>query len=147
MNKLKKFLYHFFVPHEGNNFRAKALHIDFLTYYLILAIFLSFAYKTVGSNFGNVLGYATDITVDKLYQLTNSVRQQNSLPVLSYNEKLALAAQKKRLTCFLKTTGHITAQTALLPGTLYFRQATNMNLPEKTWPKISCLARGLLMPG
>lgn len=102
MNYLKNFLKHLFIPHEGNNYRAKALHIDFLTYYLLFAVFLTFAFKIMYVKSGSVLGFATDITVDKLYQLTNSIRQQNQLSTLSYNEQLATAAQKKASDMFAK---------------------------------------------
>ncbi len=102
MNSLKSFLKHLFVPHEGNNFKARALHIDFLTYYLIFAFFLSFGFKTFSATSGEVLGFATDISIDKLYQLTNTVRQENQLSTLTYNEQLALAAQKKAQDMFQK---------------------------------------------
>ena len=91
-----------FVPHQGNNYRAKALHIDFLTYYLLFALFLTFGFKILYAKSGDILGFATDITVDKLYQLTNSVRQQNQLPTLTFNEQLASAAQRKASDMFAK---------------------------------------------
>lgn len=102
MNDLKNSLHHFFIPQEGNNYRAKALHIDFLTYYLIFILFLTFGFKILNAKSGDILGFATDITIDKLYQLTNSVRQQNQLPTLTYNEQLASAAQKKAQDMFSK---------------------------------------------
>jgi len=102
MKKFTNFIHNFFIPHEGNNYRAKALHIDFLTFYLIFALFLTFGFKIINSKTGNVLGYATDITVDRLYQLTNSIRTQNQLTTLTYNEKLAQAAQKKASDMFAK---------------------------------------------
>ncbi|OGK41644.1 hypothetical protein A2954_07225 [Candidatus Roizmanbacteria bacterium RIFCSPLOWO2_01_FULL_37_12] len=95
MHFLKSLLHNLFIPHEGNNYRAKAIHIDFLTYYLIFAVFLTFSFKILHAKTGDVLGFATDITTDKLYQLTNNIRQQNQLPTLSYNDQLAAAAQKK----------------------------------------------------
>src|SRR3990167_10479507 len=95
MQSIKKIIHHLFIPHEGNNFRAKTLHIDFLTYYLIFALFLTFGFKILGSKSADILGFATDITVDKLYQLTNGVRQEYNLPQLTYNQQLASAAQKK----------------------------------------------------
>ncbi len=91
---------HLFIPGENNNFRAKALHPDFLTYYLLIAFFLTFAFKY--TPLSNVLGYATDITVEKLYQLTNQERRKNGLPELSYNEKLSQAAAKKAEDMFAK---------------------------------------------
>lgn len=93
---------HLFIPNEKNNYRAKTLHLDFLVFYLIIVIFFSFAFKTLRANAGEVLGFATDITIDKLYQLTNSVRTQNQLSSLTYNEKLASAAQKKAADMFSK---------------------------------------------
>ena len=102
MKSLKSIFRHLFIPHDGNNFKAKALHLDFLTYYLIFAFFLSFGFKTLAATSGDVLGFATDISIDKLYQLTNTIRQQNQLSSLTYNEQLALAAQKKAQDMFQK---------------------------------------------
>ncbi len=102
MKKLKNFIAHLLIPKEENNFKGKALHIDFLTYYLIFALVTSIVFKRVGTNFNNVLGFATDITVDKLYQLTNEERQKNGLATLQYNAKLADAAQKKAQDMFTK---------------------------------------------
>jgi len=100
MNKLFDFFHHLLIPKEENNFQAKALHTDFLTYYLIFALLLTFSFKKL--NFVNVLGYATDISVEKLYQLTNQQRQQSNLPPLSYNESLAAAAYQKAADMFAK---------------------------------------------
>ncbi len=98
MKKLTDFLHHLLIPKEENNYRAKALHTDFLTYYLFIALFLTFTFKQMG--FSNVLGFATDITVDKLYQLTNQQREKNNLPDLTYNDKLSAAAAKKAADMF-----------------------------------------------
>jgi uncharacterized protein YkwD len=96
MNKVVNFVHHFFIPRESNNYKAKALHLDFLTTYLILALVCTVAVKQF-SQFkpGAVLGYATDISADKLLQLTNEKRAENNLPPLNYNEKLAAAAYNK----------------------------------------------------
>ena len=52
------------------------------------------------TNIHNVLGFATDISTDKLFQLTNELRQKNNLPSLSLNSSLSLAAQKKAENMF-----------------------------------------------
>lgn len=101
MRKLLDFFHHFFIPHENNNFRARALHTDFLTFYLVIAVLLTFGFKKL-SPLTNVLGFATDITVNKLYQLTNEQRAKLNLPALSYNDKLATAAEKKAADMFAK---------------------------------------------
>lgn len=98
MEKIKTFIHHLFIPHEENNFRAKSLHTDFLTVYLVIAFLMTIIFKQ--GNFKNVLGFATDISVDKLYQLTNEQRQKNSLPLLALNSSLSLAAQKKAENMF-----------------------------------------------
>ncbi len=102
MEKIKKFIHHLFVPNENNNFRAKALHHDFLTSYLIFAFFLVFLFKNFSHHFKNVLGFATDITAEKLYQLTNKERENYGLPPLAYNEKLSQAANRKAQDMFAK---------------------------------------------
>ncbi|MCS6956653.1 MAG: CAP domain-containing protein [Patescibacteria group bacterium] len=100
MEKLKNFFYHLFIPNEKNNYKAKALHTDFLFIYLIIAVFLTFSFKKINVN--NVLGFATDITVEKLFELTNKERQKNNLKPLNYNENLSKAAYEKALDMFSK---------------------------------------------
>lgn len=100
MDKVKKFFQHLFMPTETNNYRAKSLHTDFLMMYLVMAFFISIAFKKI--DFTNVLGFATDISVDKLFQLTNEERGKNSLTTLTYNDKLSAAAYQKAQDMFAK---------------------------------------------
>lgn len=101
MKRLRLIIEHLFVPSETNNYQAKTLHLDFLTYYLILAMTFSFIFKWVPFT-KNILGVATDITIQKLFQLTNNERIKNGLKPLSYNEKLAKAAFEKAKDMFAK---------------------------------------------
>lgn len=98
MQNVVTFIRHLFVPHEDNNYRARSLHPDFLGFYLVFALVLSFVFKQVGVN--NVLGFATDISVSKLYELTNSERQKSNLPSLIINDKLSAAAAAKAKNMF-----------------------------------------------
>lgn len=98
MEKIKSFIHRLFIPHEENNFRAKSLHTDFLTVYLVIAFLMMIAFKQ--GSIHNVLGFATDISVEKLAQLTNEQRQKNSLPPLTLNSTLSLAAQRKAENMF-----------------------------------------------
>lgn len=91
LNKLK----HYLIPNEKNNFRARAIHHDFLTFYLFIAFFISIFLKNSPFYLKNVLGFATDITIEKLYSLTNQERAKQNLPALTYNEKLTAAAAEK----------------------------------------------------
>lgn len=102
MKKVHDIIKYLFVPQEKNNYRAKAIHLDFLTYYLVIALVLTFAYKTIGPNFHNILGFATDVTVDKLLELTNNEREDYGLSSLTYNKELSQAAQKKAEDMFEK---------------------------------------------
>lgn len=101
MQKAIGFLRNLFMPQENNNFRAKALHTDFLTFYLILALVFSFGFKRLAL-LTNVLGFATDITVDNLYQLTNTERQKNGLQTLNFSDQLSQAAANKAQDMFAK---------------------------------------------
>jgi len=100
MKSVIGFFHHLFIPHEKNNYKSGVLQTDFLTYYLILALFFTFFIKK--TNLTNVLGFATDITVEKLYQLTNQQRQNNNLPQLNYNQTLSEAARLKAEDMFKK---------------------------------------------
>lgn len=93
MEKIKNFIHRLFIPHEENNFRAKSLHTDFLSVYLVIAFLMMIAFKQ--GSIHNVLGFATDISVEKLAQLTNEQRQKNNLSPLTLNSTLSLAAQRK----------------------------------------------------
>lgn len=101
MSKLWTFIHHLFIPRQENNYRAKALHTDFLTSYLVVALLLVFGFKIVGGG-RNILGFATDITTEKLFLLTNSEREKNKLSPLTYNPLLAQAAQEKAQDMFAK---------------------------------------------
>jgi len=98
MEKIKTFIHHLFIPHEENNFRAKSLHTDFLTVYVVIAFLMMMVFKQ--GNIHDVLGFATDISVEKLYQLTNEQRQKNNLTTLSLNPSLTLAAKRKAENMF-----------------------------------------------
>lgn len=97
---MKRIFSFFFTPTEENYHRAKLLHSDALSFYLLFAIFLVFIIKL--TPLSNILGYATDITSQKLYQLTNEQRIQNNLPQLIYSEKLSKAAEQKAMDMFDK---------------------------------------------
>ena len=99
---LKKIFLHFFTPQESNNYKAKTLQIDFLSFYLMVALLLAFTVKNMGPYVNNVLGFATDITTIKLFDLSNKEREKQSLQPLQYNKELAEAAQKKAADMFAK---------------------------------------------
>lgn len=101
MNSLLKKIYRFFIPHEDNNYQAQSLHTNMLSAYLVVAIMLVFVSKQTPS-FSNVLGIATDITIQKLFTLTNEERTKQGLSALQENAQLAEAAEKKASHMFQK---------------------------------------------
>jgi hypothetical protein len=91
---------HLFLPHHTNNHRARILHIDSLFIYLLI-----FAALHVFSRFGSttlpdVLGYATDIHTEQLFEYTNSIRAEQGLPLLKFNGLLSDAASRKAQDMF-----------------------------------------------
>ncbi len=101
MNSLLSKIHHFFLPHEENNYHAQSLHTNMLSMYLLIAIVLVFVSKNI-PQFSNVLGVATDITISKLYSLTNDERTELGLPALKENPRLTVAAEHKAADMFKK---------------------------------------------
>ena len=101
MKSLVKFFKHIFTPHPTNGYRSKIIHHDMLTGYLVFALFLTFAINHLQTKNGSILGYATDITANKLFHLTNQEREKDGLEMLTYSVKLQEAAQKKAENMFL----------------------------------------------
>lgn len=88
-------IHHFFIPHISNNFRAKLLHQQTLSIF-ILGLFLGgFLLSYFSSAFPAVLGQAIDISVEKLIQFTNTKRIENAQNPLKLNDKLSYAASLK----------------------------------------------------
>ncbi len=100
MKQLIHSLHHFLIPRHTNNYTAKLLHHDFLTVYLVAALILTASVGHIQKTSGDILGYATDVTVDKLYELTNVEREKQNIPALQYNEDLSKAAQLKAKNMF-----------------------------------------------
>ncbi len=99
---MASFVTHFFLPHQSNNHRPKALHIDALLVYLVLFIVFRFGLQTTHRMFPDVLGYATDIRVEALLEATNQKRQSQGLSALSLNAQLSDAAAQKAVDMFAK---------------------------------------------
>jgi len=95
-------LRHFFIPHQTNNHRAKALHIDSLLVYVLLFALFNLGIRAMHKAAPDVLGYATDINVQQLLVDTNVQRQEAGLGPLTLNETLSVAAANKAADMFSK---------------------------------------------
>jgi len=93
MKRFFSYIHHLVIPSHRNNYRAKALHLDFLI--ALLALVSVFSWTTHSLEGSGVLGIAQDIRIERLYALTNEVRTSQGLPPLRYNDKLARAAENK----------------------------------------------------
>lgn len=86
---------HFFIPHISNNFRAKLLHHQVLSVF-VLGLFLGgFFLSYFSSIFPQVLGQAIDISIEKLVELTNEKRLESGVSPVKLNDKLSYAAALK----------------------------------------------------
>lgn len=92
---MKDFFYHFFVPRESNNHRAKILHNSNLFLAVIFFFLASFFVQSFKSTFPSVLGMVHNINVDSLLALTNAQRQTNGASTLTINVSLSQAAAQK----------------------------------------------------
>lgn len=91
---------HLFLPHHTNNFRAKLLHLDYFAAYVLLFFIMSFGFRTVHRLEPNILGFATDIRVEELLNLTNQKRVEAGLAPLKLNQELSQAAAGKAADMF-----------------------------------------------
>ncbi len=93
---------HLFVPHYTNNHRPKVLHIDALLIYVFLFGLLHIGTGTLHKQMPDILGYATDIHVEKLLAATNAKRQAAGLAPLALDAQLSAAAARKATDMFSK---------------------------------------------
>lgn len=86
---------HLFVPHHSNNCKAKILHPSVLSIlvgiFLVYQVFINF-YLLVSPS---VLGFASNISPEKILELTNQKRAEQGLSPLTINSKLNESAQRK----------------------------------------------------
>lgn len=93
-------LSHLLFPQESNNYRARLLHPGSLS--LVVTLFLVFQF---GLNFfalvsPSVLGYAANITPERIIELTNQERMDQGLGSLVVSATLSEAAQRKAADMF-----------------------------------------------
>jgi hypothetical protein len=103
--KLSKTLKHLFHPQRSNNHRPKLLHPKPLVFMSIIAlIFFQMVglVSTLNLPKGNILGYASSITVSQIIEGTNKERGAKGLVALTYNEKLSQAAAGKARDMFVE---------------------------------------------
>lgn len=95
MGKFLSKLKHFFIPSEKNNYRAKLLHPSFLAFIVFLFLVNQLAIGLFALVQPGVLGYSSEITPERIIELTNEERKKSGLDPLRVNDLLSEAAQMK----------------------------------------------------
>lgn len=94
------FLEHFFLPGPSNNHRAKILHPKGITFVLSLLVVIQIGLIFISKVRPDILGFATDISVEKLLEMTNQKRLENGISPLNLNQELSQAAAGKAADMF-----------------------------------------------
>ncbi len=89
-----------FVPSSTNNYRAKLLHLPSLVILVFLFLTIQTGLSLVRFTQPAVLGYASQITPEKIVELTNQRRISLGLDELKINNSLNEAAQRKAADMF-----------------------------------------------
>lgn len=96
------FFVHLFLPHSSNNHRPKILHNQSLLFLILFLLVFGFSLNFIKVRNPEVLGAATNISSEKLVQLTNEERVKNNLPPLNADKELSEAAREKAKDMFSK---------------------------------------------
>lgn len=86
---------HFFIPHHTNNCKAKILHPSALAVLVGFFLFYQFVLNFYLLVSPSVLGFASNITPERVVELTNQKRAEQGLSPLVINGQLNEAAQRK----------------------------------------------------
>lgn len=89
-----------FFPHRTNNLRSKLLHLPSLTILVALLAFSQLGISVVQRYRPDILGYASQIPVESIVDLTNARRAEYNLPALKIDPKLSDAARRKASDMF-----------------------------------------------
>jgi len=84
-----------FLPRRRNNYRAGLLDLPFLAFLVVTFILSQVSLNVFALVQPGVLGYASDITPEKIVEYTNQERARLGLAPLELNQKLSQGAQLK----------------------------------------------------
>jgi hypothetical protein len=97
---MARFLSLLFIPQEKNNHRALLLRPSFLGIFIALYLLNQSIMQSLTVLKPGILGYSSEITVQKVLSQTNSERQKSGLPALQYNDTLSQSAIAKAKDMF-----------------------------------------------
>lgn len=88
-------LIHLLIPRESNNHKAKILHSSSLLVIAFLLIIFQSVVTIIPKIRPNILGYAANISIQDVVNLTNQKRAEAGVAALSLNQTLSAAAYTK----------------------------------------------------
>ena len=88
-------LIHFLLPRESNNHKAKVLHPSSLIVLAALVLVFQSVIDYLPKIRPSILGYASNISIQEVVNLTNQKRSEAGLSALSLNQTLSGAAYTK----------------------------------------------------
>ena len=98
---MKKF-YRLFVPVPENNFRASILKPASLAILIAVYLLNQSVLKSIAIARPGILGYSSEITLQKVFDQTNQERLKAGLPTLRLNSLLSESAKLKAINMFAK---------------------------------------------
>jgi hypothetical protein len=93
--KISGLVRHFFIPHSSNNCKARILHPSVLSILVGFFLFYQFILNFYLLVSPSVLGFASNISPNRIVEITNQKRAEQGLGPLAINAKLNEAAQRK----------------------------------------------------
>lgn len=97
---MNKFISRLIIPQESNNYKALLLRPYFLTLFIAIYLLNQQLIQTLSLIKPGILGYSSEITQQKVLDLTNQERSSQGLSQLKYNPVLSLSAQNKAQDMF-----------------------------------------------
>lgn len=118
-------IYHWFIPSRKNKFHPIALRSTGLVVFLAMFIAIPPLYNITSAHKFQVLGYATNINVTDLFNLSNQERINNGLTPLALNSQLTSAAQAKANDMMVKNYWAHVSPDGIAPWTFVLNSGYN----------------------
>ena len=102
MDTLIASLRYYITPHHTNNHRPALMHPTILSGLVVLLLCFQISVRFIHRARPDILGFATNISIDQLTSFTNKQREEQSLSTLTLSPTLSRAAEKKAKDMFEK---------------------------------------------
>lgn len=97
---MTNYIRHLFTPHHTNNYKAKILHLSSLAVLLVLLLGSQLIALYLPHKYSDILGFASNIPISRVIELTNAERAKLQLPALTVDDRLSDAARRKAADMF-----------------------------------------------